>query len=502
MSRNKKGFYFKKENRTLAYFIPKIQKGDKYEAVPLSLERTHHYLDIKDTKTKFNSPVKSKTKPKSTKSKNQYQPKKIQLTDESTLILYRNIDIPITYISGVIEGGSSLLPKEKDWDCEIISRTLIKGSKKYPKEEIERILDTTGSQIDFSCDEESFKFNIASLNDNLSETIDLFTDLLFNPTFPAKIILNEKNKLIAEIIELKDNTQQTARRRFSQLIYPEDHPYYSNSFDKDIKLIKTIDRKDLLLTHNILIRKNKALLSLLSNIKDDELNRYTKQIENSFVVEEKKIESKANIPDVLLRDDIKKESVFINDKMQSDVFLGHAGNIKRTDPDFYKIYIANHILGGSSLSSRLSKKVRDESGLVYTIYSYVNATHGKGEFGIYFGSNNNNVDKAIELVKAELKDFVKNGITEAELQKTKASLIDSFAARNLSTNRTVANTLLGIEFYNLGKDYIHDYPKIINSIKLSEVNPVIKKYIYPDKLNIVIAGQYKQQKEQISQKKQ
>lgn len=50
----------------------------------------------------------------------------------------------------------------------------------------------------------------------------------------------------------------------------------------------------------------------------------------------------------------------------------------------------------------LAKKVRDNSALVYHIHSYINVSIGKGEFGIYFGSNNKNVDKAIKLTKDEL----------------------------------------------------------------------------------------------------
>lgn len=155
------------------------------------------------------------------------------------------------------------------------------------------------------------------------------------------------------------------------------------------------------------------------------------------------------------------------------------------------MHLANFILGGSSLTSRLAKKIRDEAGLVYHIYSYINASYGKGEFGIYFGTNNNNVDKAINLTKEEVKTFVEKGVTNEELKTAKASLIDSFISRNLSTYKNISSTFSGIEFYNLGENYINEYPKIINSVELNKLNKTIKKYIFPDKLNIVIAGEYK-----------
>lgn len=476
--------YFTKENRTIGYFIPKIKKGEKYEVQPLSLSKTQHYNNKTQTIERNNL----------SQITNQFKYKKQTLSDGSTLLIYKDIDLPITYISGVIKGGTSILPKEKEWECEIIARTLEKGSKNYTKEEIEDILDNTGSHVDFSCDEESFKFNIATLNDNLFETIRLFLDILTNPVFQKDEIKLEINKLIAEIIEAKDDTNETARRKITQLIYPKDHPYYTNDFDADIKLIKKIKAKDLLDTHEKLIKSKTELISLVSNLSQDELTKFIYELESGLSTNKTREDIDVNIPDTLPREDPKTEISILKDKLQSDVVLGHAGFIKRNDPDFYRVHLANYILGGSPLTSRLAKKVRDNTGLVYTIYSYVSASYGKGEFGIYFGSNNDNVNKAIELVKEEIKEFTKNGVTKDELDKAKSALVDSFIARNLSTYKNISNTLLGIEFYNLGENYINDYPKIINSISKEEINNITKKYFLPNKLNISIAGDYKDQR--------
>ena len=473
--------YFKKENRTIGYFTPKMHKGDKYEPAPLNIGTTHNY-----SKTNIIGEAPTKTK-KNKSSKKSFKYEKFNLVDNSQLLLYKDIDLPITYLSGVIKGGSTLLSKEDEWYCQLITRTLEKGSKNYTKEQVEELLDSTGSQINFSCDEESVKFILASTNNNLSKSLDLLLDLLINPSFSKTEIEQEKAKLIAEINELRDSTSENASRRYNQIIYPKEHPYYSNSFDEDIKLIKRINTNKIKNIHELIIKDKKAIIAIVSNLdKKDLIN----QLNTNLNTGEEKEDGKINVPDTLLRENLKKESVYLKDKLQSDIFIGHAGNLRRTDPDFYKMNIANYILGGSSLSSRLSKRVRDNSGLTYTIYSIINASYGKGDFTIYFGSNNNNVDKAIELTKDELNKFVRDGITEEELKKAKASLIDSFVSRNLSTYRSITSTLAGIEFYNLGEDYINNYPNIVNSLTLSQINAAIKKYIHPDKLNIVISGEY------------
>ena len=481
--------YLTAKNSTVGYFKPLMQKGEKYKPDPITLSRTQSYkkentnLISKSIQGINGFPAKL------------FSYKKQSLNDGSTLLKYDKIDQPVTYITGIVKGGSSLLDKSDEIYCQIISMTLDKGSKNYSKEDIEDILDRTGSHIDFSCDEESFRFSLATTNDNLQESVKLLLDLLINPTFPKNEIEREKKKFTAELNELKDNTNELAVRRFNQLIYSKDHPYYSNTLEEDIKNLKKTDYKKLSSIHNKLIRTKTSLISLISNLNDNEFKVLIETLNSGLNIGTKKIIGESNIPDTKISDTPRFESIFVKDKYQSDIYLGHAGNLLRTDPDFYKINIANYILGGSSLSSRLSKTVRDSAGLTYTIYSYISSSLGKGEFGIYFGSNNKNVDKALEHTKEEIQRFVKTGITAEELAKAKKSLISSFVSRNLATYKKIASTIASIEYFNLGENYIDNYPKIINSITLKEVNSILNKYYFPDKLNIVVAGEYKKPEE-------
>ncbi len=476
--------YFSKENRTIGYFIPKLRKGEKYKPQQINTSRTQSY--------KANEKIKQLTTRQNSSNK-RFSYKKINLKDGSKIFLYSDIKLPITYISGVIPGGSSLLTKDNEAYAALISRTLEKGSKKYPLEKINNFFDRTGSSIDFSYSEDSFRFEIASLNENLNETLDYFIDILLNPTFPSNEVKKEKGMIVAEIIKQKDDINEIAKRKISQIIYPKDHPYYSNDFDEDIKLLNSVKLKKLQDFHKVLIRNRTALFSIVSSSTESE--QIINKLNNDLNTDKKKTTGEINIPDSILRDTPNKEIIYVKDKLQSDVYLAHATEIKRNHPDFYKVNIANQILGGGTLNSRLIDKVRDESGLAYYTYSYISSAHNAGDLGIFFGSNNDNVDKAINLIQQILASFVSKGVTKEELDKAKASLINSFTSKYLSTYKSICNTVLAIEFYNLGNDYINDYPQIINSLKLEDVNNAIKKYFFPSKLNIVIAGEYSKEKQ-------
>lgn len=477
--------YFVKENRTVGYFIPEIKKGEKYESAPITVGGPQHYSE---SKSKVNL-KKSNPNPKSTKF-NPFKYEKISLIDGSTLLINQSIDLPITYISGVIKGGSHLLKKDKELSCKLLERTIDKGTTKYTRDDIEEFLDNTGSEISISCDEESVRFSSVTLNENLEETTEFLFEILNNPQFPSKEVKKEKEKFIAEIIESKDDTSEIARRNLSQLIYEKSHPFYSNNFDEDIKQIKKFNRSDLQSAHKELIKNNVELISLVTNLDEKNLKKYIKTLNKNLNTSSNKTENKVLIPHT----DISKvqgiKNFHIKEKYQSDAYAGHITEIDRKHPDFYKMIIANQIIGGDPLTSRLAKVIRDNNGLVYTVISYINPSFAQGEFNVYFGANKGNIDKTIELLKQELNKAVKNGVTQNELNIAKKSIMDSFVSRNLGTYKKIGNTILNIELFELGDNYVIDYPKIINSITLKDVNKAIKRHIHPEKLNISISGDY------------
>lgn len=478
--------YFNDTNKITAYFVPELKEGETYQTGGIDVGGVQHYQEINSFEMQ-NIGIKNNS--------NKYFSKTFKLKDGSNIIVYDDFDLPLTYINAFIAGGTSLLNKKYDNTAELTERLLIKGSQKFNNNNVEEILDITGSEVGFSIDDEMFKFTASSLNENINQTIDLLIDLIMNPRFDNQEFKKEQKMILAEINELKDDTGHIADRNLSQLIYDKNHPLYMGSFEEDIKAIKSIKRKDLFSVHEKLIKNNPMTIVIVTGLKGHSLISLIKSLEQKLTESSKEITVKStqkiNIPHTDLKDpSIRVET--LSHKTQTDVLLSHITEVNRNHPDFYKLTVANQIIGGHALSSRLSKKVRDENGLVYSIGTYFNPTYSQGEFGISFGTPGENVDKTIELVKNELDNFVQNGITEEELTRTKKTLIDSFTSRYLSTRSKIAQTLNVILFFNLGENYINDYPRIINNITVAEVNEVIKRYIHPEKLNTSICGNYKQ----------
>src|SRR4029450_2318691 len=147
----------------------------------------------------------------------------------------------------------------------------------------------------------------------------------------------------------------------------------------------------------------------------------------------------------------------IPDKSQTAIVWGHAGGLRRGDPDFYATQVVNLVLGGGgALNSRLGTIIRDQLGLADTVESFFDAGGGPGQFAIWLGTNPANARKAIETMVGEVKRLRDRGITRRERDEAVAYLTGRFPLR-LETNSGMADVLWAMEFYRLPAGYLGAY---------------------------------------------
>ena len=269
------------------------------------------------------------------------------------------------------------------------------------------------------------------------------------------------------------------------MIYPKGHVYYSYNSSEKVKAIQSINIEDVKNFYKKYFSLKSLNISVVGDISESDAKAL---IPKYFSAWDKDLEVvKPALKKVNLKDS-KHKHINKEAKQQSEAFIGHVGEISRNHPDFYPLFLANFALGGSPLSSKLGTKVRDENGLVYNIRSSFSAGVTPGPFYITLGANPENVEKAISLAKEAVTEFLKNGITETELEATKSFLTGSFAVRNLSSNDDIAEVAKQILVYDLDLDYPENYSEIIDSISLEQVNEAARKYIHPDKFSVVTVG--------------
>jgi zinc protease len=171
---------------------------------------------------------------------------------------------------------------------------------------------------------------------------------------------------------------------------------------------------------------------------------------------------------------------------QANIAMGNVG-ISRENPDFYACTIMNYILGGGGFTSRLMDNIRDNKGLAYDVHSGFTPQKEPGAFTVTIQTKNESANEVIAETIKEIRRIQSELVTEKELSDAKAYLTGSFPLR-MDTSAKIAGMLTSIEMYNLGLDYPQRYPSLINAVSREDVRRVAKKYLYPDRMVVVVVA--------------
>ena len=411
----------------------------------------------------------------------------IILSNGLKVILRENHNgIPIVAIRGVVDAGEVF---EKDFGKYGVSGFSAmmsdRGTKNYTRDQLDIALENIGADVDISSSDEYVSIEADSRAGDLEKLLELFSEELISPSFPEEELEKLKAQTIGQLEQSRDDAGYVGKLAFRQKIYPRGHAYYEEKIDDQIKLVKALNKQDLVDFHKSYYLPNRTILSISGDFKRDELlgllEKYFGSWKNS-----KELAKKFDVPVVEMKEP-SIEEIELAGKSQALVILGHAGRVTRNHPDYYPLLIANEIFGGgSTLTSRLGRDIREKAGLVYSVSSDFAAGRGPGAFSIYMGTAPEKVQTAIDMTKKILNDFLSDGIDDEEFERAKNYRKGAFISHNLISNGNVAEALAFYSMWNMELSTINDYPSKIDAVTKEDVIRVARKYFHPDKLQIVI----------------
>jgi zinc protease len=136
---------------------------------------------------------------------------------------------------------------------------------------------------------------------------------------------------------------------------------------------------------------------------------------------------------------------------------------------------------------RIGEAVREKAGLAYHVQSSLGGGLGPGPWDITAGVNPQDAERTIDLIRAEIRRFVNEPVSDEELADTQDQYIGSLPL-SLESNFGVAAALINLERHQLGLDYYQNYASMIQSVTKEDILQVARRYLDPDRLGIAIAG--------------
>ena len=376
-----------------------------------------------------------------------------------------------------INAVSRIEDEEISGVSHFIEHMLFKGTRNRTSKQIASEIDNLGGQINAFTSKECTCYYVKLLDSHIDIGIDVLSDMILNSKFNEDDLDKERSVIIEELKMYEDSPEDLAYDLLTENIYKND-PLGMNIIGTEESLNR-LNREKLLDYFNKYYVPNNSVIAISGNFNFDEI---INKIEEKFKVWKKR--------DVNV--DIKKaefKSCFLTknkDIEQVNLAMSLEAVPLENDKEVYALAVINTVFGGS-ISSRLFQKIREEKGLVYSIYSSQSLYRKCGELGIFASMSNEHLKEVYESIIEEIKIMKKYYLTDQEIKESKEQLKGSYILGLESTSSrmmSIGRALL----LNNKVESTDDILKSIDNVDRETVKIVIDKIFNLDKLGVCIVG--------------
>lgn len=407
--------------------------------------------------------------------------KKITL-ENGLRIVFENIPCVRSASAGIWIGtGSRNEGANENGISHFIEHMLFKGTKERSAAQIADTIDSIGGQINAFTGKECTCYYTKTLDTHLDIALDVLSDMFFNSCMRNKDIDMERKVIQEEIGMYEDSPEELVHDLFSETVWQGD-PLGFPILGTRESLIN-IDSKSIFDYMGRTYTTDNTVISVAGNFSEEEL---IKIVNEKFGHWKASVNGKAEIEKVSFKD-----SIVIKPKETEQVHmcLGFE-SIEHGNDDIYTLLAINNIFGGG-MSSRLFQKIREEKGLVYSIYSYPSSYKNSGLFTIYAGMNPEHLDQVLHLTKNEITRLCKEGISASELEKSKEQLKGNYILGLESTSsrmNSIGKSELMLGYINTQEDILAK----IDAINMNKAKEVIEKIFTTEKYGFSAVGNIKE----------
>jgi len=408
------------------------------------------------------------------------------LSNGLKVVLAERHAVPVVQLSLIVDAGHAADSLAKPGTSNLALAMISNGTKTRNALQISARADELGAEISAGSTLDTSFISLNAISSELPDSLELFSDLLLNPTFPEAELVRLKNQSIASIQQAKSQPRGIASRLFPSLIYGEGHPY-ANPFSGigTEATVESMTVGELRTFYKRWVRPDNATLLIVGDTTLPQIQPLL----------EKRLAGWKAPPEALPTKQVSavplpsKPRIFLVNRTgaeQSLVFAVHLAP-PRSDPENVAFETVNTVLGGSYVS-RINMNLRQDKHWSYGAGSSLIDAKGQRPFVV---SALVQTDKTAESIQETLKEL--RGLagahqaTEAEIRAAKDSLVLSLPGSN-ETAREVASSYADILTFGLPDSYLNEYVDKVEALSPTDLQTAATQLIHPDALTWVIVG--------------
>lgn len=388
--------------------------------------------------------------------------------------------IPLIAINFGFQGGAFLDPTGKEGAANMLASLLDEGAGDYDSQAFQSTLDENSISLSYSATRDAVRGSLFTLSKTRDLAYDLLRLSLTEPRFDDEPV----ERIRAQIAVMQKRAKTSPNRVAADLLAAS--IFADQSYGRKVmgtpETLAGLKVKDLQTLRRDGLTKDRLKVSVVGDVTPDELQTLLDYLFGD-------LPAMGKPRDLALAKVSTSGEMIIEpfDNPQSTVQFAGPG-LMQDDPDFFPVFVANHILGGGSFTARLMNEVREKRGLTYGIYSYFQTFERAGIFTGSVASDNAKVAEALAITKAEIDRLREEGVTEEELIDAKTYLTGAFALR-FDSNAKIAGQLLGYQLGGFPIDYINIRNDKINAVTMDDINRTLKRFPASSEITFVVVGQ-------------
>ena len=405
------------------------------------------------------------------------------------VIVTKQSVIPKVTVTLTVMSGYSSDPADQTGLAQMTSEIIQEGTKTRTSKEIRRDVFGMGGALTSAASQDFSSVTIRGLAEYFPKLVDIVADVAMNPSLPADEIAILKQQHLQGVAQSKSSPQFVANRTFRSMLFG-DHPYARTSETE--ASVGAIDRAKLQAFHAGHYRPNNAFVLVVGAVEP----------EAAFAAVEKSFggwtRGDVAAPVFTPPPPLTGRRVYFVQRpnsIQSSIALGNFA-IKRSDPRWIELTLANTIYGGA-FNSRIVRNIREEKGYTYSPGSVLTGFADAGFYRFTADVRNEVTAATLTEVFKEIDGLRGQGASDAELQGAKAYMRGVFPIQT-ATQAGLAATLNNVYVFGLPKDYPETFRAKVAAVTPDQLKSAAATLLGSENTVIAIVGDYAKLKDQLA----
>jgi zinc protease len=407
-----------------------------------------------------------------------------ELSNGLKVIFARRDTIPTIQMQVSLDAGYASDQFGKPGTAKLAMNMLDEGTKRRSTLEINEELILLGASISTGSNLDTSFVSLSTLTSTLDNSLDLFADVVLNPSFPEEELERLRLQLITGISREQQSPLAMAQRVLPELLYGKKHAYGNpRTGSGTVSSVKSITLDEIRNFHKTWFKANHATMIIVG---DTTLDIMLPKLEKAFGKWQSGSIPTKNISEVPQQD---HTSIYLVDRPGSEQSILFAAQLAtpKANPDEIATEAMNDIIGGMT-TSRINMNLREDKGWTYGAQTGLFNAKGQRIFFVYSSVQTDKTRESIEEVIKELNNFIADvPATQTELDKSVTNNTLSLSGR-WETAGAVLGSISQLVQYGLPDRYFNEYASKVSALSLDDVHAVARKIINPDRMVWVVVG--------------